>query len=162
MKVSKWAWRWQAVDYGLVLPLLALLPDALAQRLAKLRGAWHSRLGRDWAELSVGLRYIADRTAKASKVLWPHVAAHDAVKLRYENVSREEWHGQALSKRKLSGLKPDLSALQNMLTHVSPDRGLVVLTAHFDSFIVGMVGLGLCKPASPPPMCMSMHKCIRL
>lgn len=144
MKVSNWAWRWQAVDYALILPLLALLPYALAQRLAKLRGAWHARLGRDWAELSVGLRYIADRTAKAAQVLWPQVAANDVVRWRYETVSREEWQGQRLSARKLSGLNTDLSALQNMLTHTSPDRGLVVLTAHFDSFIVGMVGLGLC------------------
>jgi lauroyl/myristoyl acyltransferase len=144
MKVSKWAWRWQAVDYALILPLLALLPYALAQRLAKLRGAWHARLGRDWAELSVGLRYIADRTAKAAQVLWPQVALHEVVRLRYETVSREEWQGQRLSAHQLSGLNPDLSALKNMLMHASPDRGLVVLTAHFDSFIVGMVGLGLC------------------
>ena len=33
-RVSKLAWRWQAIDYGFLLPLLAKLPYALAHKLA--------------------------------------------------------------------------------------------------------------------------------
>ena len=41
-RVSKLAWRWQAIDYGFLMPLLAKLPYALAHKLAMLRGALHA------------------------------------------------------------------------------------------------------------------------
>jgi hypothetical protein len=144
MKVSKWAWRWQAVDYGLILPLMARLPYRLAQCMSNLRGSLHAQMGRDWAELSVGIRYIAARTLAAAQQLWPQLDARTVVQRRYQSIAREEWHANLLSQGSLKGIYPDLTALQTMLTHASPHKGLVVLTAHFDSFIVGMVGLGLC------------------
>ena len=142
--VSKWAWRWQAIDYGWLLPLLASLPYALAHKLAKWRGTVHAHLGRDWAELSVGMPYIAERTFRAAQMLWPQLDAADIVKKRYQAISREEWHANLLWRGQLDGLHCNLEALNNMLSKASPQKGLVVLTAHFDSFIVGMVGLGLC------------------
>lgn len=143
-RVSKWAWRWQAIDYGWLLPLMARLPYGLAHKLAKLRGTLHAKLGRDWAELSVGIRYIAQRTANTAQQLWPQLQTADIVKLRYQTISREEWHANILGRGSLKGLNCNLDALQRMLSQSSPNKGLVVLTAHFDSFIVGMVGLGLC------------------
>ena len=88
--VSKWAWRWQAIDYGWLLPLLARLPYALAHKLAKWRGTVHAHLGRDWAELSVGMPYIAERTSKAANLLWPQLDAQVVCR-----TSRgRHWHGQ--------------------------------------------------------------------
>jgi hypothetical protein len=143
-RVSKLAWRWQAIDYGYLLPFMAKLPYALAHKLAMLRGSLHARYGRDWAELSVGIRYIAERTANASNQLWPKLKAAEIVEKRYQAISKEEWHGNILALGSLRGLHCNLDSLQHMLSKASPQKGLVVLTAHFDSFIVGMVGLGLC------------------
>ena len=42
-RVSKWAWRWQAIDYGWLLPLMARLPYGLAYKLAQLRGTLHAQ-----------------------------------------------------------------------------------------------------------------------
>lgn len=143
-RVSKWAWRWQAIDYGWLLPLMARLPYGLAHKLAQLRGTLHARWGRDWTELSVGTRYVAARTANAALALWPRHTAQDMVTQRYQAISREEWHANLLMQGSLKGLTCKLDALKQMLSKASPHKGLVVLTAHFDSFIVGMVGLGLC------------------
>jgi lauroyl/myristoyl acyltransferase len=66
------------------------------------------------------------------------------VEKRYQAISIEEWHGNILARGSLRGLHCNLDSLQHMLSKASPQKGLVVLTAHFDSFIVGMVGLGLC------------------
>jgi lauroyl/myristoyl acyltransferase len=138
------AWRWQAVDYGWVLPLMARLPVAMGRWLSACRGRLNARLGRDWAELSLGIHYIGERTAQAAAQLWPALTPRDVVQDRYIQSAHEEWHGMLIQQGRLLDLHLDLSALQNMLKQRDKQRGLVVLTAHFDSFIVGMMGLGLC------------------
>ena len=143
-QVSRWAWRWQAIDYGFLLPLMSRLPYGLAHALSQWRGALNAKWGRDWAELSVGVKYIAERTAKAAQELWPRLSSRDLVQQRYQAIAREEWHGNLLRQGSLKGLSCNLAGLEKMLQQASPHKGLVVLTAHFDSFIVGMVGLGLC------------------
>lgn len=138
------AWHLQALDYGLVLPILARLPLRWGAWLSRCRGRLHARLGRDWAELSLGMTYIGGRTAQAAKRLWPEGSASEVVRERYVQVAREEWHGMLIQKNRLRDLSLDLNHLQQMLKYRDKARGLVVLTAHFDSFIVGMLGLGLC------------------
>ena len=49
-----------------------------------------------------------------------------------------------IEQKRLLDLSLDLSALKKMLQQRHSDRGLVVLTAHFGSLIVGTMGLGLC------------------
>jgi hypothetical protein len=143
-KVSRLAWRWQAIDHGFLLPLMAKLPYGLAFVLSQWRGALNAKRGRDWAELSVGEKYIAERTAKVAQELWPRLNSQSLVKQRYQSIAIEEWHGNLLGQGSLKGLSCNLVGLEKMLQQASPHKGLVVLTAHFDSFIVGMVGLGLC------------------
>lgn len=138
------AWHLQALDYGLVLPSLARLPLRWGGWLSLCRGRLHARLGRDWAELSLDLTYIGERTAQAAEKLWPALPSQEVVRERYVQVAREEWHGMLIQQNRLHDLRMDLSHLQQMLQQRDKERGLVVLTAHFDSFIVGMLGLGLC------------------
>jgi lauroyl/myristoyl acyltransferase len=92
----------------------------------------------------VGVKYIAERTSKAAQELWPRLNSQALVQQRYQAIAREEWHGNLLGQGSLKGLSCKLAGLEKMLQQASPNKGLVVLTAHFDSFIVGMVGLGLC------------------
>ena len=138
------AWHWQGLDYGWGLPLLARLPLSWGAWLSRCRGYLNAKLGRDWAELSLGLSYVGERTAQAAQQLWPTQSANAIVRERYVQVAREEWHGMLIQKNRLHDLNLNLSHLREMLMQRDKGRGLVVLTAHFDSFIVGMLGLGLC------------------
>lgn len=140
----KFAWHLQALDYGLALPALARLPLRWGRFLARVRGQINARHGRDWVELSQDLRYVGERTAKAFATLWPHLNTQQLVVQRYQQVACEEWHAMLIRNDRLTDLHLDLSALKTLLSQRNPDRGLVVLTAHFDSVMIGTLGLGLC------------------
>lgn len=142
------AWHSQKLDYAWFLPALAHMPVKLASMICRWRGLLNARHARDWAELALGFSYIGERTAQAAARIWPHEDAKQMVRERYISVAREEWHAALIHKHKLSSLHFDLCNLRHMLEGRQPDRGLVVLTAHFDSFIVGMIGLGMCGEAT--------------
>lgn len=131
-------------DYGLALPLIARLPHRWSHWLARIRGRLNAYFGRDWAELTLGFSYIAGRTAKTSQLLWPGQDAGRLTVKRYETVSREELDAVLIRNGNIGQFHVELSGLKNMLDQTDGGRGLVVLTAHFDSFILGMLGLGLC------------------
>ena len=139
-----WRWHLQAFDYGMVLPIMARLPIKLAAKASQIRGIFNAWSGRDWAELSVGFPYIKERTQKAADRLWPNSDAHQIAVERYISIAREEWHASVIQANRLPRLRLHLDELKKTLSKRDKERGLVVLTAHFDSFIVGMVGLGLC------------------
>ena len=90
MKKSYWPLRWQSIDYTFLLSLMARLPLAFGQTLSNWRGALNGCLNRDWAELALGSPYIAKRTVLAAKQLWPELSASQAIRLRYQSVSKEE------------------------------------------------------------------------
>ena len=138
------SWHLQQFDYAWVLPWIGSLPPGLGRWASQLRARINARFSRDWAELSLGLPYITERTRVAAAELWPAMNAGQIVLERYKQTALEEWHGAMLQKKQLDALPLDLSNLKQMLAKKERQRGLVVLTAHFDSFIVGMLGLGLC------------------
>ena len=138
------SWHLQALDYRFLLPLLARLPISWGRWLSKRRGILNFQLGRDWTELSVGFPYISQRTADAANLIWPQLDRKQIVRERYVRMAEEEWQSMLIEQERLLDLSLDLSALKEMLQKRHSDRGLVVLTAHFGSFIVGMMGLGLC------------------
>ena len=139
-------WWWQGPDYGLLLPALARLPAGLAYALADTRGAWHARHGRDWAELSVGLRYIGERTAAAYREFMPEASDQDIARWvleRYQTVSAEELEGQRIARGMLDVFgagQPDFSAVLSRLDALG-GGGLVVLQAHYNNPLVGCIGL---------------------
>lgn len=134
----------QGPDYDLVLPALARLPLPLAYRLARWRGHLNAWLHRDWAELALGMSYIGQRTAQAAVEVWPDERPAAMARERYATSSREELDACLMRNGRLGELQLELGAVQALLSRHPRDRGLVVLTAHFDSFILGMLGLGLC------------------
>jgi lauroyl/myristoyl acyltransferase len=136
--------RWSGLDYGLVLPSISRLPFPLGQRLARSRGLMNASQGRDWAELATGQSYIAQRTRHAYSQIWPDMDADELVKQRYATASLEELEALWIANGRFAHRKLDLEPVRDLLSQRPPGRGLVVLTAHFDSFILGMLGLGLC------------------
>ena len=132
------------MDYGWILPLMARLPVPMGRWLSTGRGRLNARWGRDWAELSLGMQYIADRTAQAATQLWPAIDPGWIVRERYIQSAQEEWHSMMIQKGRLLDLDLDLSSIKVMLRQRDRHRGLLVVTAHFDSVFLGVMGLGLC------------------
>lgn len=139
-------WWWQAPDHLAVMPALARLPEPVAYAASAWRGRWSCRLGRDWAELSVGQAYVAERTAQAMRLMHPGATAPQVarwVRERYQTVAFEElearwiarggWADAAVQRWQLPDVTAPLRALAG--------RGMVVLQAHFNNPLVGCMGL---------------------
>jgi lauroyl/myristoyl acyltransferase len=135
---------WTGLDYGLMLPAIGRLPFRLGQQLARRRGLFNARKGRDWAELAIGQPYIAQRTQHAYSQIWPDMDVGELVKQRYATTSMEELEALWITTGRFLHRTLDLEPVRHLLAQRPAGRGLVVLTAHFDSFILGMLGLGLC------------------
>lgn len=140
--------RWlQGVDYGLLLPLMARLPLSWAYALSELRGYWHARQGRDWAEMALGFTYIAERTAQAYREIRPEADEASIQKLvieRYQTVAREELDGALAIAGRIDELNVDLTPVRDALAQRDPGRGLVVTMSHHDSFFIAMLALARC------------------
>jgi hypothetical protein len=145
-EAAKRRWLWQGPDFGRLLPAMARLPARWGYALSGLRGRLNCRWGLDWAELSVGQRYIGERTAAAYSALFPGSAPQaiaDWVVARYQTVSAEELEGQCIARGTLDVFaagQPDLSGGMARLDGLGAG-GLVVLQAHFNNPLVGCMGL---------------------
>lgn len=146
-----WLYGLQRYEYGWLLPLMGHLPYAWARVLSDWRGAWNANESRDWTELAVGFRYLADRANKGyQEVLGSCTPAQAAslVKQRYQMIAREEYEGQlAINGSLLTKLQLDIEPLQRMLAKRRSGRGLVVVMPHLDNLFVGLVGLARCGVA---------------
>lgn len=143
---AAWRWWWQSVDHLALLPMLARLPEPVAYAASAWRGSWSCRLGRDWAELSVGQVYVAERTAQAMRLMFPKATPQQVaswVRERYQTVAFEElearwiargaWADAVVHRWQLPDVARPLQALAG--------KGLVVVQAHFNNPLVGCMGL---------------------
>lgn len=137
--------RLHALDYAVMLPLMARLPLAVGYMLASLRGWLNGLVGRDWRSMELETRRVARQSAAGYRMLLPGTPedrVRSLVRERFATESREEFEGRLIVAGKVNRLRcaivPDafLDACLNL------DRGLVLLTPHFDSFILGVVFLG--------------------
>lgn len=134
-----------AFDYSHVLPGLARLPLPLGYRLARIRGEISARMERDWRSMALskqGMRqHIARRSREAYAQLFPQA---DEVRLRalsrerFRSEAQEEYEGALIIARRV----PQLSVEFDDFPNKSRDRGMVFLTAHFASFVLGYSFLG--------------------
>lgn len=136
--------RWTALDHRFLLPAISRLPNPWAQRLAIWRGHLHARFGRDWAELAVGSRYICERTRQAYAQIWPASDTQALASERYATVSLEELESHWISSGQFLRRRLLLQPVRDLLARKPADRGLVIITAHFDNVLLGSLGPGLC------------------
>ncbi len=145
----RWSYRMQVLDYRIWLPVSARMPLPVGLAMARWRGWLNRRWHRDWAELSVGFPYVAQRAFLGYGLMYP--AADDETRAlwvlgRYQTIAREEFEAQlAISGRLLRAYTdwPD-SALADLAARRTPGRGLVVVAPHLDnSFLIG-VALARC------------------
>lgn len=135
------------LDYAQALPLMAKLPLCLGYMLSELRGVINGCIGRDWRSMALGTRHVARHTAEGLRLLKPLASEpelHALVRERFQTESREEFEGRLIA----AGRVPELhwaiapaDFLSNCLQQ--REKGLLLLTPHFDSFMLGIAFLGL-------------------
>jgi lauroyl/myristoyl acyltransferase len=134
-----------AADFGAFLPLIARLPLAVGYRLSWLRGKVNGRFGRDWRSLALGWRHVYRQSAVGFRRLYPDLddaALGGLVRKRFETESREEFEGQLIAAGRVAELHCDSAPEEFLNACRRRERGLVLLTPHFDSFTLGIVFLG--------------------
>ena len=137
LRLVKWLHH---LDFAYLLPGIASRPLALAYRLSECRG-WVSQIfGRDWRSVALGTRHIY-RQSYAALGLLPNNPSDKDRKTwranRFATEAREEFEACLVVKNRLRELKCTFLPATASQTCFSPERGLVLLTPHFDSFFLG-------------------------
>lgn len=133
-------------EFALLLPLLARLPLRLGYLLAKWRGTLNWMFDREWRSISLGQRYIRTATDQAMKQVMPDLSAAEIGRLtlrRFEGNSREEFEACLLMQNRMREMSFSIQGLEGVREQSKRGRGVVLLTMHYDSFIFGIVSLGM-------------------
>jgi lauroyl/myristoyl acyltransferase len=133
-------------DYALLLPLLARLPLPVAYALSAVRGRMNGWLGRDWRSMALQTRHIARKSAQGYTMLLkeaPQASVQTLVRQRFATESREEFEGHLIINGRVPELHCDIESEAFLAACLQRDRGLLLLTPHFDSFMLGIAFLGL-------------------
>ena len=137
-------WRFVRIvhhaDYAWFLPFLARLPLRLAYAMSALRG-WINALGaRDWRSVALGFRHIRRQSLLGYELL-PIAATAEAkrrwCRQRFATEARDEFEAQWMAARRFDELQCEFVPEELALFAQHRQRGLVLLTVHFDSFYLG-------------------------
>lgn len=136
----------QTLDYDWLLPLAARLPIPLGYRLALWRGRFNARINRDWRSVALRTRHVARVSRQALRELVPAATEQQLaglLKERFITDSREEFEGCLIAAGRANGLRHAIVPAGFATACRDRERGLVLLTPHYDSFTMGIVLLGL-------------------
>lgn len=145
-RLMRWLHRW---DYKGLLPWLGRAPLPVAYALAGLRGWVNGLVGRDWRSVALRTRHIQRLSAQAAQEIErvsPGLGgaatggAAAWVPQRFQAEARDEFEAWLMHERRWGELEcrfdpPDAPA---RLAAAAGERGLVLLTPHFDSFYLGI------------------------
>lgn len=137
-------WRWVRVvhhaDYAWFLPFIARLPLRLAYGLSALRGWINALGGRDWRSVALGFRHIRRQSLLGYELL-PLAATTEArqrwCRQRFATEARDEFEAQWMAARRFDELQCEFVPAELALFAQHQQRGLILLTLHFDSFYLG-------------------------
>jgi len=138
----------QNFDYGFLLPAMAKTPFFVGERLAKIRGIFNFFFDYDWRSAALRHRFVRSRTYQAMSMLSPgsgRLGCMVATIHRFIHYSREEWEACLLAGKYMQTIfrQSTFKGLDKLLEYQRDGRGLVLLTCHFDSFVMGIVLLGM-------------------
>lgn len=141
----------QRIDYGFCLPAMAKTPLFIGERLAKIRGILNFFSDYDWRSMALGHRYVRKGTYQAMCMLMPDAGRRtwiNATLRRFISYSREEWEACLFPKGHRDHMqtifnRSTIEGLNTLLEIQQKGRGIVLLTCHFDSFLMGAVLLGM-------------------
>lgn len=134
--------RWlQGPEYDFFLPALGRLPQRLAYALAHWRGRVNGRHDRDWVSLAHSRPHVARQTRLALAELVPAGQIEAALHERYRTLAREEFETRLLARRGLQPFSVQAEAALEALAQRPAGCGLLLLTTHFETFMVGVAAL---------------------
>ena len=141
----------RGADYGRLLPWLGRLPLGVGSRLAHARGRLHAAVGSDWRSLSLGFRHVSERSGEAYAQLFPQADPRQIRRWqveRYLTEARYQYECTLVIEGRLEELSCNYRVDRERYLEQTAGRGLLLLSPHYDSFVlgVGLVGL-LFKPA---------------
>jgi hypothetical protein len=142
-----------ALEYGTFLKVSAALPLRFGANLTSARGHWLAHHDRDWRSISLGIRYVRDRTYSALGQLAQLKEKLPAVDLdlpsdpgsmlgkqlvdRFIYAAFEEWQAALIYSKRVG----ELSFLGQASHAVLPTQAIIA-TMHVDSPMLGLVQLG--------------------
>lgn len=131
-------------DFACVLPVLARLPLSLAYRGAHWRGLFNAMAGRDWRSMALGRRHIRSQSLAGYRLL-PGTASEEVLAAwcaeRFVVEAREEFEARLVGAGRVGALCCAFEPSQAAAVGLARNRGLVLLTPHFDSFFLGVAFL---------------------
>lgn len=134
------------LDYAVLLPLMARIPLFAGYALSALRGRLNGFAGRDWRSVALEKRHVTRQSLAGYRILFPD--APDAllqalVQQRFETESREEFEGRLIVAGRVAQLICRIYPDEFLQTCLRRERGLLLLTPHFDSCMLGIAFLGM-------------------
>ena len=136
-----WSQALQGPEFNALLPWLGRLPPRLAYALSRLRGHFNARFDRDWVSLALGRRHVAPLTLQAMKELQPGRRPAEVLAERYIALAQEEFETRLLAERGTAAFSIDNAEALEQLHARPAGRGLLLMTAHFESFLLGVAAL---------------------
>lgn len=136
-----WSLGLQGPEYRWMVPAMARLPDGVAYALARWRGRFNARHDRDWVSLGLRHRHVAAQAAEGLSLLLPQAAVAQALRERFMTVAREEMEARALDRYGLAHFDVDARDALDRLQQRPRDRGMVLMTAHLETFVLGIAAL---------------------
>ncbi|MFA6498755.1 MAG: hypothetical protein WC256_08230 [Desulfurivibrionaceae bacterium] len=114
--------------------------------LSAWRGIINGRIGRDWRSVALGTRHVARQSAAGYRLLRSKVSdaeLRELVRERFQVESREEFEGRLIVAGRVSELQRTFGPDTFLSACLRREKGLLLLTPHFDSFMLGIAFLGL-------------------
>lgn len=148
----RWHWRLRAgflqLSFAWVLPLAARLGlwcnKRWARALARLTGELAWRLDVDWRTVALRQHFVAERTRAAVREIWPGATAtqiEQQVRRRFLCAAQEELDGHYFALDAPMQRECVFDGLAE-LQAAARQGGMVILTLHFDTTLMGVVQLG--------------------
>lgn len=148
-RVKRWFWqlatRLHRLDFAVVLPWLARLPLPLGYALAEVRGRMNALTGRDWRSMGLGFRHIHRQCLEGYAQLSPGASSIELSTWRwgrFVSEAHDEYEARLIAGGRLQELHCDFEPCDALRHCKQRDRGLVLLTLHFESFFAGVGFLG--------------------
>jgi lauroyl/myristoyl acyltransferase len=131
------------LDFSFLLPALRFLPARMSEQLSKYRGLVRYFLDMDWRSISMGQPHIRQATKEAlSRICTNCSDLEKKVAQRFINQSREETEAVYFAGKKKWPREIIFDNIEPLVALRETGRGLVLLSAHYDSCVAGITFLG--------------------
>jgi len=136
--------RLHRADFKHLLPAMAGLPIPLGHALSACRGHFNAVTGRDWRSMALGFRHVGKQSALGYQVLSPEASPAQVQRWRHQRFvveARDEYEAWLIARQRVNELSCEVVPAGGLQALRNRNRGLVLLTPHFESFFIGVAFL---------------------